>query len=84
MCAARPDGRRDVIVEPTHEVVAHILRILVHVCAGHFILLVNLNRAVDTDLLEGDIPLENAFLHVPTIAHGNRVLDVVDDRFLRR
>ena len=82
--AARPDGGGNIVVQPAHEVEAHILRILVHVRARHFILLVDLDGAVDTDALEGVVPLEDPFLHIAAIAHGNRVLDVVDDRFLRR
>ena len=83
MRAARPDGGGDIVVEPTHEVETHIFWILVHVRARDFVLLIDLNRAVNAYFCESDVPLQDAFLHIAAIADRNRVLDVVDDWFLR-
>src|SRR5690606_25082972 len=81
---ARSDRGPLVIVEPADEVVLHVLRVLLHVGPGGFVLVVDDDRVGDADLLEGLVPVEDAFLHPAAIADGNGVLDVELDRFRRR
>jgi len=84
MHARGADRVAHIAVGPEHEVVARILRVLVHVRTGSRILLVHLDRAVDADLLERLVPREDAVAHVAAVADRHRVLDVEDDRLLRR
>src|SRR5688500_13801515 len=69
---------------PAEEVVPAIFRILLHVLAGRFILLVYLHRIDDAALLEGLVPGQNAVADVPAISHRRSVLDVPHDRLLVR
>ena len=53
---ARPDGRPFIVVQPAYEVIAHILRVFIHVLFRRLVLIDNFDCVGDTHSLKGLVP----------------------------
>ena len=78
---ARSDRRADIVIEPTHKVVLHVLGIEVHVVAGLCVLVEDFDRIRESNLFECFIPILYPLLDPTSVAHRSCVLDVESNGF---
>ena len=86
MNTARTNGGADIVVQPTHEVVANIFGVFLHVIRKDRwigILLIDNNRVSQADFFERFVPKQNALLNPMAITLGCGVFDVENDRLFR-
>src|SRR6056297_1976609 len=84
MGAAGADGRSDVIVQPTNEVVVDIFGVLFHVNATRGVLIFDDDGVDQTHFFERLIPVLDAFLYPASITNRRGVFNEEPNRFLGR
>ena len=78
---ARSDCRTDIVVEPSHKVILHVLGIEVHVVTCLCVLIEDFYRIRESNLFECFVPILDPLLDPTSVPHRCCMLDVESNGF---